>query len=263
MMHFKDQPNELGRILHFLAHSEHKTSCIYVLKYVLDHHYKFGEIAILLAGVTKELENDPTYEIPEIWKTAVPTYVGRRVGGGQQFTFRSFFANNNGRIEQVFICLLFSILARQGIIPTATLPRMVFPYFSGNLPINVSLEEMVHMAQKLSGDRYEVIIGLSHFTNDMWQNWNRWRNSEISGVGCLKKNVDGFVELGFGVAGAYGGEIVGSAIANAKIVHLVGGVGGGLAFTCLGATLTDRFTQWVFNLPKNEALEIALRPLLT
>jgi hypothetical protein len=116
------------------------------------------------------------------------------------------------------------------------------------------------MSQKLSGDRYEVTASFFYFGCDVFQNWKRHEKSEISGVRCVKNIVDSFTELAPGVAGGFGGELIGIRI-TPGIGTLAGGVGGGMVSTFVSGALFDRLTQWIFNLPKDESLEKAFRDL--
>jgi hypothetical protein len=132
-----------------------------------------------------------------------------------------------------------------------------FPF---NLLSVLNQEELLNMAQTLSGERFEVTAGFGYFGYDIFQNYRRQNSGEISGIRFFKNISDSFAEIGFGVAGGFGGEVFGSSFASG-IGTLAGGLGGGAASAFLIGTLTDRITQWIFNLPKDEALENAFREL--
>ncbi|KAI9554220.1 hypothetical protein GHT06_019492 [Daphnia sinensis] len=258
VMQLNDEPLKLTKVLFFLAVDQLRTNCIEVLSRNLNNDGEFRRLVNFLVEDISELERNPEYKMADIWVAFEQPIANQRVRRGQQFDFQLLLAKKE-RFELIFACLVISILMRLGILNPEMLSKMLPTLLQGNLSFNLPFKDIIKMAQELSGERYEVTAGFGYFVYDTWQYKKRWHNSEISGVRCIKKTVDSFAELGAGVTGVYGGEFFGSAIANAKIVHLAGGVSVGLASTVLGGTLCDRFTQQIFNLPKDDSLENAFR----
>lgn len=258
VMQLKDEHSKLTKVLFFLAVNKFKTNCIKVLKCNLDNDKEFRKLVDFLVEDINKLEQDPEYQMAEIWVDFEQLNPSRRVEKGQRFDFQLLLAKKE-RFELIFACMVVSILMRLSILTPEMLSKILPTLLQGNLTVNIPFKDIINIAQELSGERYEVTAGFGYFVYDAWQYKKRWHSSEISGIRCIKKTVDSFAELGAAVTGVYGGEFFGSAIANTRIVHLAGGVSGGLASAVLGGTLCDWFTQQFFNLPKDESLENAFR----
>lgn len=98
---------------------------------------------------------------------------------------------------------------------------------------------------------------------DIIRNIRRWWNGEITGKRCVKNIIDYGVAVAAGIAGGIGGEAIGATIGamggplGIAVGAVVGGMAGGIASTIAAQTLCDNLTQWLFGLPKSEALENA------
>ncbi|EFX86730.1 hypothetical protein DAPPUDRAFT_307866 [Daphnia pulex] len=222
----------------------------------------FQELVERLGEDVDELNRNPPYKrvMDEMWLNHSLPSDGTNFVRGQRLDFQVTLEKRK-RFEMLAICLGISILLRLDVLTPESLQKM-FPLFNITSPLTnlLNIKELLSISQKLSGDRYEVTASFFYFGCDIFRNWKRHGNSEISGVRCVKNIVDSFTELAPGVAGGFGGELFGSTI-TPGIGTLVGGVGGGMASTFVCGALFDRLTQWIFNLPKDELLEKAFRDL--
>ena len=93
----------------------------------------------------------------------------------------------------------------------------------------------------------------------VYQHIKRWWNGEIGGKRCAKYVVDDTVSDVAGTAGAIAGAFYGSSAGprGAVLGGFVGGFVGGVAANAL----IDRITQYIFGLPKSEALSNAYQYL--
>jgi len=96
-----------------------------------------------------------------------------------------------------------------------------------------------------------ISTGLKSYTFTAFRSLCRWWKGEISGKRLLKNLLDSALTITAGVAvplicGVIGGPAV-------VALDLVGGTAFAQAISFLG----DRFTQWLFNIPRDEALENA------
>lgn len=120
-----------------------------------------------------------------------------------------------------------------------------------------SLDEAVTLFNKVGGNVVMVGLAVVTLTIDVIKNIQRWWNGEISGKRCFKNILDSGVAVGAGVTGGMVGAAIGLPLG--PIGAAVGGVVGGIAAGSAANVLIDRITQWLFNLPKEEALENAYR----
>lgn len=222
----------------------------------------FQELLEKLGEDIDKSNENPNYKrvMDEMWLNhSLPSDATKFVRG-QRLDFQMTPEKRN-RFEMLAICLGISILLRLDFLTPESLQK-IFPLFNITSPLTnfLNTKELLSMSQKLSGDRYEVTASFFYFGCDIFRNWTRHGNGEISGVRCAKNIVDSFTELAPGVAGGFGGELFGSTI-TPGIGTFAGGVGGGMASTFVCGALFDRLTQWIFNLPKDESLEKVFRDL--
>lgn len=266
----KDKPSTLKNVLSWIAFNK-ETKLISVSIQVLESAYAsnyevFQALVHILGEDLDELKRNPNHQsvMNEKWLNHTLNSDETNSVPGQRLDFQ-LISEKKKRFELMAICLSISILLRLDVLTPEMLQKCI-PMLNGtsipftNLLNTLNIKELLNMAQKLSGDRYEVSASFGYFVYDILQNRKRLENQEISGVRCIKNIIDSFLELGPGVAGGFGGEVFASSVAPTRIAGistLVGGVGGGTAMTFLTGTLSDRITQWIFNLPKDEALENA------
>jgi len=95
---------------------------------------------------------------------------------------------------------------------------------------------------------YSPVLKLLSLGVDVIQNIRRWWKGEISGKRCVKNIIDS----GVGVTVELACDLVGHASGYVTAGSTIGRVAGHRA-----RSLSDRLTQWLFGLPKSEALENA------
>jgi len=258
-----DRPSTLVNVLWFLHENTNRVSRYIALltSAHVSNNVAFQELVERLGEDIDELNRNPNYNnvMDDMWLNNNLRHDATNFVSGQRLDFQ-LNSEKKKRFEIIAICLGISIMLRLDVLTPETLQKLI-PLYNNTLPINIlSIKELLNMAQKLSGERYEVSASFGYFIYDFFRNWKRHENREISGVRCIKNIADSFTELGPGVAGGFGGELFGSSIAPG-IGTLVGGVGGGMTSAFLSGALSDRITQWIFNIPKDEALENAFREL--
>ena len=263
----KDKPSTLKNVLSWIAFNK-ETQLISVSIQVLESAYAsnyevFQELVHILGEDLDELKRNPNHqsEMKEKWVNHTLNSDETNFVRGQRLDFQ-LISEKKKRFELMAICLSISILLRLEVLTPEMLQKFIPMFNDTSIPLFnlLNIKELLNMTQKLSGDRYEVSASFGYFVYDILQNRKRFEKHEISGVRCIKNIIDSFLELGPGVAGGFGGEVFSSSVAPTGIAGmgtLVGGVGGGTAMTFLTGTLSDRITQWIFNLPKDEALENA------
>jgi hypothetical protein len=256
--------SQLEKVLWFLSKTTVREQ-IYIELLVsayVSNKEAFQELVERLGEDVDELNRNPPYKrvMDEMWLNHSLPSDGTNFVRGQRLDFQMTLEKRN-RFRMLAICLVISILLRLDVLTPESLQKM-FPLFNITSPLTnfLNTKELLSMSQKLSGDRYEVTASFFYFGCDIFRNWTRHGNGEISGVRCAKNIVDSFTELAPGVAGGFGGELFGSTI-TPGIGTLAGGVGGGMASTFVCGALFDRLTQWIFNLPKDESLEKVFRNL--
>jgi hypothetical protein len=256
--------SQLEKVLWFLSKTTVREQ-IYIELLVsayVSNKEAFQELVERLGEDVDELNRNPPYKrvMDEMWLNHSLPSDGTNFVRGQRLDFQMTLEKRN-RFRMLAICLVISILLRLDVLTPESLQKM-FPLFNITSPLTnfLNTKELLSMSQKLSGDRYEVTASFFYFGCDIFRNWTRHGNGEISGVRCAKNIVDSFTELAPGVAGGFGGELFGSTI-TPGLGTLAGGVGGGMASTFVCGALFDRLTQWIFNLPKDESLEKVFRNL--
>ena len=133
----------------------------------------------------------------------------------------------------------------------------IIPKVITNKQLITAADEVVGLVNKAGGTIVMVALAAIHLTYDVIVNLKRWWNGEISGPRCAKNIMDSFLTIGAGVAGGLVGSLVGSFAGPVGTV--IGGVAGGIASSAAANALSDRLTQWLFGVPKSEALENAYR----
>jgi len=117
---------------------------------------------------------------------------------------------------------------------------------------NVSTSQLKVIAKYGRG-----VLVASMLTYEACQQIHAWWKGEITGKRCAKNVVDSMGSLACGVAGGELGGIALGAMTGGPIGMVAGMVLGGLAGSMAGASLMDRLTQELFDLPKDIALENA------
>jgi len=108
-----------------------------------------------------------------------------------------------------------------------------------------------------------VALVVAYLAFEVINNIRQWWKGEISGIRCAKNIIDCGVSVAAGIVCGVSGEIVGAMVGTvfgpvgAAAGALIGGVCGGFAASMGAQALSDKLTQWFFDIPKSEALENA------
>ena len=133
----------------------------------------------------------------------------------------------------------------------------VIPKLATNKQVVSAADEVVGLVNSSSGPLVMVGLAVLQLGYDVVNNLRRWWNDEITGERCLKNIIDSGLTVTSGVAGGVAGAALGSLAGPWGTV--IGGVAGGMLSSQAASVLSDRLTQWLFGIPKEEALENAYR----
>ncbi|XP_018914281.2 uncharacterized protein [Bemisia tabaci] len=119
-----------------------------------------------------------------------------------------------------------------------------------------NLDDVVGVLSKVRGNVVLVGLAIATIAYDVLRNIRRWWHGEISGKRCCKNIVDSVLSLVGGLGGGLAGTVMGTVVAG-PVGALVGGAAGAIVAGRVTNMLSDRLTQWIFGLPRTEALENA------
>jgi hypothetical protein len=132
----------------------------------------------------------------------------------------------------------------------ALVPKIIM-----NKQMVTAIDELVGLVNKTGGNVVMVALAAIHLGYEAIKNIRRWWNGEITGSRCVKNIMDAGLTITAGVAGGMGGAALGSLAG--PIGTVVGGIVGGIVSSSVMNVVSDRMTQWLFGIPKEEALENA------
>lgn len=119
-----------------------------------------------------------------------------------------------------------------------------------------TVDDVVGVVSKVGGKLVVVALTIGTIAYDVLRNIRRWWHGEISGKRCCKNIVDSVLSMVGGLGGGVAGTVMGAAVAG-PVGALAGAVAGAMVAGRVTNMLSDRLTQWIFGLPKTEALENA------
>lgn len=256
---FKSNPEDHARILFFLADSQANGVAepyIRSLESVINMPAVFKKVAERMAEDTKTAERDPQFRqfMYNVWNNFMKDNLSVHPDGGQRWELA---VPNYSAVQYNFMRYVaalppesFQIL--QQAVQSIGGAGIVARYANRALSKARSARPVVRVAL--------VVVVLAW---DVIKNISRWWKGEISGARCVKNIIDCGVSVAAGIAGGMGGEAIGAMIGS--LAGPVGTVVGGIAGAVVGSatasftaqSLCDRLTQWVFGLPKSEALDKA------
>nr|XP_012562326.2 uncharacterized protein LOC105847351 [Hydra vulgaris] len=126
-----------------------------------------------------------------------------------------------------------------------------------NKAIMMSMNNAVGLVNKYGGKVVRTTLAAVTLAYDVVKSIFRWWNGEISGHRCCKNIVDSLCTTVASVVGGISGAAIGTLLGPAGTV--VGGIIGGIISASAANALSDRMTQRLFGVPKDEALENAFR----
>ncbi|XP_072021757.1 uncharacterized protein [Amphiura filiformis] len=257
-----------ARVLFFLSQSlERRVAAPYLksLRSVIGRPAVFKTVANRLAEDTRKMEEDEEYRefMHDVWSNFLEEddlSESDNHDNGQEWSLAVLQVCTPGTAEYAFI----SAVAR---LPQ---PREIAIYQIVRTVGNAGTVA-VYTNRALRTVAHEVVaVGLvaACLAYDVIKNIRRWWRGEISGKRCLKNIIDCGVGVAAGLAGGVGGEMIGAAVGSlaGPLGTVVGGIAGavvgGIGASRAGKSLSDRLTQRVFGLPKNEALDKAYKEVL-
>lgn len=119
---------------------------------------------------------------------------------------------------------------------------------------NLKMDEVIEKTNSFGGKAL-IPLAVAHLSATAIKNIHRWWNSEISGKRCAKIIIDECV----GIASGVGSGMLGAAICSpgGPAAQIVCSTAGSIIGEFVARTLSDRLTQYIFDIPKDEALENA------
>lgn len=131
--------------------------------------------------------------------------------------------------------------------------------FGKGSKITEKVSDTLMLAQSTKPEEFGVIITIQ-LSYETIQSIKSWMNGEISGKRCTKQIIDSSASIFGGYAGASVGATIGSMIAPG-CGTVAGAVLGGAAGSFTASTFSEWLTEYLFNLPKQVAVENAYRYL--
>jgi hypothetical protein len=143
------------------------------------------------------------------------------------------------------------------LIPVSKRTEIVkmIPKLIENRMIISSVDEVVGFVNKSGGNHVMVALAAISLGYEAIKNLCRWWRGEITGVRCCKNIVDSTFTIAAGAVGGIGGAALGSFLG--PIGTLGGGIIGGIISSQQASSWIDSWTQSIFGIPKDEALENA------
>ena len=259
---FENEPETLSRIMFYLDEEEkayvNQLSPVWrTLKNSMNSESMFRSYAKRLADDTKRAERDVVFRktMGQMYnnmveasdkKTDVEVYQG--------FNPRKFA--DKSAIERGGLIGFARALA---VIPASS-QQSIMTFLRNYNPnqcraLMSSADEVVSLVNKTGGDLVMVTLAAVALTYDAIKSILRWWRGEISGIRCCKLIIDSACTTAASVVGGMGGAGIGAVLG--PVGMLVGGIAGGILSASAASYLSDRMTQLLFGIPKEESLENA------
>jgi hypothetical protein len=131
--------------------------------------------------------------------------------------------------------------------------------FVNNRHLMKVMEGGVGIFERVGSTVATFALAAVFLTWDAIHSIHRWWRGQISGIRCVKNIIDSALSTAAGVGGGFAGAVLGAFVG--PVGMLIGGVIVGYFSATVANLLSDRMTQWLFGLPKSEALENAYKYL--
>ncbi|XP_060577409.1 uncharacterized protein LOC132734633 [Ruditapes philippinarum] len=255
---FKYDADSCARVIYFLAKS---SDCaepfVRSLQSVMSNAMVFKKVAERMAEDTKTADENPHYRqmMYDVWNNFLKDIDINDPDGGQRLAL-AIQSDVNCTVAQFCFMRAVSRLPPESFRALATtVSAMGGPlalYGGRAITVARKAQPVVRVALVTVVLAWNVILNIK-----------RWWTGEITGVRCAKNIIDCGVGVAAGIGGGIGGEIIGASVGSifgpigTGVGMVVGAVAGGVLAATTAESLCDRLTQWVFGLPKSEALENA------
>ncbi|XP_052251115.1 uncharacterized protein LOC127858182 [Dreissena polymorpha] len=257
---FQSKPDSLARIIFFLAdHSANGFAEPYIqsLKAVVNMPSVFTKVAERMEQDTKTAEKDPHYKqmMYDIWQNFMKDDLSENPDHGQKWDLAVPGDSVSCVVQYNFMRAVSSMPPESYLALSNALQAI------GNASSVVRFVDKALTKARVAKPLVRVGLVAAYLAYDVIVNIRRWWKGEISGTRCVKNIIDNGVSVAAGIAGGIGGEVIGAAVGSflGPIGTVVGAIGGaiigGYGSSYAAHALSDRLTQWVFGLPKSEALE--------
>jgi hypothetical protein len=255
---FKNDPESCARVIYFLAKSISADCAVPLrsLQSVLHNAMLFKKVATCMVEDTKTVDEDPNYRktMYEMWNIFLKDNIIDNPDGGQRLVFAIHQERYCTVIQYNFMSAV-SRLSPESFRALATTVSAM----GGQMSIYARALAIARNAQSVA----RVALVTVHLASEVIKNIKRWWKGEITGVRCAKNIVDCGVGIAAGIGGGIAGEMIGAAVGSLlgpvgiAFGAVTGAVVGGALAAATAESLCDRLTQWVFGLPKSEAIENA------
>lgn len=257
-------PKKLVPIMIFFSLNEEKITKRYVqtLRTVLHIDAAFRDVVDNLVKDTEKIKDNPEYYsvMADIWN-----YYLKNVDDPQQkFEFESLLSDKSLMKTSLiynFLTMLsnFAPTIKRNVLQLTERNALAMVNMPTLKSFNQNFDRLFRKTNLFSLAR-KVQVGLvvTSLTLETYDSLNLWWKGEISGKRCAKNVIDSCASV---VGGIYGGTIgaaAGTCIAPGPGT-IIGGLAGGIAGSVVMHSLSDWLTQYLFDLPKDVALENAYR----
>ncbi len=211
-------------------------------KAAVDESYK-KLINDLYKGFNEAKEQHP---LSENWKTKVEEYAISVV-------------DDSMKDPKSYLALFSHITSAVAMVPPENWPHLASSLEASAVARTTQLAKMAEYSVsgvKKYGTKVAVVtLTAAQLSWEAIKNIRLWWKGEITGKRCAKNIVDSLGSIVAGVGGGFAGAAVGGMAGPVGAV--VGGILGGTLSSSLASTLINHLTDWIFDLPKNAALERA------
>ncbi|XP_060599855.1 uncharacterized protein LOC132753408 isoform X2 [Ruditapes philippinarum] len=257
---FKDDADSCARVLYFLSKNV-SIDCaepfIRSLQSVMSNAMVFKKVAERMAEDTKTAEEDPRYRqmMCDVWNNFLKDIDIDDPAGGRRLTLAiRVYGNCTGA--------QFCFMRAVSRLPPESFRALATTVSAMGRPLALYEGKAITFARKTQ-PVVRVAFEKVYLAANVIMNIKRWWKGEITGVRCAKNIIDCGVRVAAGIGGGIGGEIIGASVGSffgpvgIGFGMVVGAIAGGMLAATTAESLCDRLTQWMFGLPKSEALEKA------
>ena len=270
LKYFEENPEALARVFFFLDEADKE--CIDAVdaglfspywknfKYLLNRDEAFESLAKRYAEDTRRVEQNPKFlkVMRDLYdKMMTASDDGVPLDGIQGFDLQLVVDKNTA---DTFSCV--GLARAWHMVPAETQTRFLhlLPKMVDSKSLVFSVDECVGLVNKHGGQVVMYTLAAVYLGFSALKSIRRWWRGEISGKRCIKNVIDTSLTTAAGVGGGMGGAALGTFLCPG-IGTVCGGFLGGVLGSLTTSMVSDRLTQWLFDLPKDEAVENAYRYL--
>ena len=259
---FKDDIETYVRIVYYLdgeanTYRDNPRLCpaLRTLRFSLNNDKAFNAYALRLAEDTKRAETDPNFK--QTMALIYSQYMDASGGELPEDSHQCWDLAKLADADMATKCGAMGLARAWAIIPFKSQLQIVefIKNFALNRQAISCIDEFVGLVNNTGGNVVMVALAAVTLSYDVIKSILRWWRGEISGVRCCKNIIDSAVTIGVGLGGGVAGASIGALMG--PIGAVAGGIIGGIGASQAANFLSDRLTQKLFGIPKEEALENA------